>query len=611
MQLPAASTFSQPAQWAPAPPRPQVTSWLVDADKKRAIEAWERGSWEWDNDFITSAGRAAGDLVASSGEEADSDLDAAAVGSKLAEPETEPRGPAPAAPHSAPVVGPLFRQPSDPPYRLPGGPQGEALVTSVLSLTEALRGATAGRKLLADQLALALSDARLLNSSLFQTIAGRMAVRRALAALRASHNPGLARGTLAALASALQRAGQAPLSVEEAELLVDSATALLLAGTVEMPRASEDLFALDCELTSRLLGRVLQLANEHAGQVAAQLLGRVLQLANEHAGSEGPLRPKAILFHASALDRFEKKEEAIGFYFEAWSELVKRQMTPSPMEAALIPALADLQYSIGRVKMGFYVTEKSYVLAGDSVEAGVSQFLVLHSQVGACRTALDAEGSIALSTRAVEVARRLGPGHEPLLARILHVHAMDLLVAGRLLAARKIRLEALRLLASLDDPALPDLDWCPLIDFGTIGVASALARTKPAVRARIHAVVIMVTKMADPEERTPMLAHVLVRRAEALRAAGKPRAALPLLEAALASYRSKFPHAFPEDHPRVRRVEAGIAALWAEQPPSPQTWRSLVGLPSFSKRGVHRVVPDPEPDCGGGVGVGAGVGGGR
>eukprot|EP00741_Cyanophora_paradoxa_P025160 tig00000344_g24285.t1 len=443
---PAAILQPAPCTWAPAPPRPEVSSWLVEADKQKRIEAWERGKGDWLHEFVSSAGRAVEGLAAGQVDEPDPDSEAA--GPMPGEPEEEAGGSgslragpaAPALTHSPPVVGPLFRQPSNPPYRLPPGPPGDVLVASILSLTEASKGAPASLSFLADKLALTLSDARLLNSNLFQTIKGRMAVRRALAALRASHDPRLARGTLAALVSALQRAGPAPLSVEEAELLIDSATGLLLAGTVEMPRASEDLFALDWELTSRLLGRVLH-------------------LANEYADSPGPLRPKAILFHASALDRFEKKEEAIGFYFEAWSELVKRQMTPSPMEAALIPALADLQYSISHINMGIHVTEKSYVLAGDSVEAAVSQFLVLHAHVAACRTVLDAGGAIALSARAVEVAQGLGPGHELLLARILHVHATDLLVAGRLLAARGTRLEALRVLVALDDPALPDLDW--------------------------------------------------------------------------------------------------------------------------------------------------------
>eukprot|EP00741_Cyanophora_paradoxa_P025158 tig00000344_g24283.t1 len=568
-----------PCTWAPAPPRPEVSSWLVEADKQNRIEAWERGKSDWLHEFFSSAGRAqaVGDMVVRQGDEPDPDSEAAGTGP--GEPEAEA---APALPHTPPVAGLLFHQPSKPPYRLPPGPPGDALVASILSLTEASRGAPASRPVLADKLALTLSDARLLNSNLFQTIKGRMAVRRALAVLRASHDPRLARGALAALVSALQRAGPAPLSVEEAELLIDSATGLLLAGTVEMPRASEDLFALDWDLTSRLLRRVLQ-------------------LSNEYAESPGPLRPKAILFHASALDRFERKEEAIGLYFEAWSELVKRQMTPSRMEAALIPALADLQYSIGRIKMGIRVTEKSYTLAGEGVEAAVSQFLVLHAHVAACRRVLDAGGAIALSTRAVEVAQGLGPGHELLLARILHVHATDLLVAGRLLAARGTRLEALRVLVALDDPALPDLDWLSHQE-----VAAARANMTPAVRARVLSVAAKIVKAADPEERTPMLAHVLVRRADALRAAGKAGAALPLLKAALASYRSKFPRAFPPDHPRVRRVEAAMEELRAERRAAPPAWYSVFSLPAFARRGVQ-VGPDHEPGAGAGAGVGGGA----
>eukprot|EP00741_Cyanophora_paradoxa_P025159 tig00000344_g24284.t1 len=121
---------------------------------------------------------------------------------------------------------------------------------------------------------------------------------------------------------------------------------------------------------------------------------------------------------------------------------------------------------------------------------------------------------------------------------------------------------------------------------------------RPAVRVRLHSVAAGVIKAADPEERTPMLAHVLVRRADALRAAGKPGAALPPLEAALASYRSK--------RGRAQRVETAMEELRAERRAerraAPPAWHSLFGLPIFARRGL-RVGPEP-PGGGGGVGGG-------
>eukprot|EP00741_Cyanophora_paradoxa_P012987 tig00020660_g12542.t1 len=460
--------------WAAAPPQPEISS---------KVEAWDSGQGHGLEYLSGHVGvRAAEAMRVPEFVEPESEAEL----SEAPRPPSSGSGAAGGAsaqeiPDSPPIVGPFFRQPSHPPYLLPPGAPGEALVNDVLGLTEALRianalrSAAAGRAALAERLALTLSDARLLCSHLFRTMRGRMNARRALAALRASHDPRLARGVLQALVAALQHAGPAPFSAEEAETVIDHATALLLTGTVEMPRASEDLFALDWDLTSRLLGRVQQ-------------------LANEHADSPGPLRPKAILLHASALDRFEKKEEAIGHYFEAWSELQKRHMTPSPMEAALIPALAELQYGTQQIRLGLHIAEKCYALRGESTEAVVSQVIVLHAQltapnheplitsaVTACRVVSDAAGSCALSSRAVDAARSLGPGHEfaypppsprekciskieeekrrLLLARILHVHATDLVVTGRLFAHERVRQEALRLLVSLDDPSLPDLDW--------------------------------------------------------------------------------------------------------------------------------------------------------
>eukprot|EP00741_Cyanophora_paradoxa_P012986 tig00020660_g12541.t1 len=391
--------------WAAAPPHPEISS---------NVEAWESGQGDGRGlEFLSGHAvvRAAQALRVPEFESEEPETEAEP--SEVPRPPSSGSGAAGGAagggasahgqeiPDSPPIVGPFVRQPSNPPYLLPPGAPGEALVNDVLGLTEALRianalrSAAAGRAALAERLALTLSDARLLCSHLFRTIKGRMNARRALAALRASHDPRLARGVLQALVAALQYVGPAPLSTEEAETVIDHATALILTGTVEIPRASEDLFALDWELTSRLLWRVQQ-------------------LANRHEDSPGPLRPKAILLQAFALDRFEKKEEAIGHYFEAWSELQKRHMTPSPMEAALIPPLAELQYGTQQIRLGLHIAEKG--------------------------TPTDRRRSI-------------------LLARILHVHATDLLVTGRLFAHEQVRQEALRLLASLDDPSLPDLDW--------------------------------------------------------------------------------------------------------------------------------------------------------
>eukprot|EP00741_Cyanophora_paradoxa_P010245 tig00020510_g9918.t1 len=569
--------------WAAATPQPAIGSWLDDeAEKRTLIADWERGA---EPAFYTGSAQRAIEAIREveleNGEaEADSDAPPPALAWGPAPPHAQA---ALELPSSPPAVGPFLRQPCDPPYLLPPGPPGEELVAGVLSVTEALRSvnalrtATPGRVTLANNLALALSDARLLDSHLFRTIRGRMAIRRALAALRASHDPRLARGVLQALVAALQRAGQAPLSAGEAEVLTDHATALLLAGTVEMPRASEDLFALDWELTSRLLGRVQQ-------------------LANEHAESPGPLRPKASLFHGLALDRFERKEEAIGHYFEAWSELQRRHMTPSPLEAALIPALAELQYGTRRIKSALHITGKCYVLQGGGTEAAVSQFLALHSQVTACRVVMDVAGSSSLSARALEVVRGLGPGHDPIdilslagpfLARILHVHATDLLVTGRLFAGRRLRLEALRLLAALDDPALPDLDWMAHQETGTM-----VQTMRPALRARIHSGAIRVVKVVDPGERTPMLAHLLLRRALALRDDGKPGAAGERLVAALRAYRTGFPHVFPEGDPRIRvrsiranarqRYTGGKQAMPVLDEPGYRSWLGTRGL-----RGRH------------------------
>eukprot|EP00741_Cyanophora_paradoxa_P021005 tig00021326_g20277.t1 len=334
---------------------------------------------------------------------------------------------------------------------------------------------------LATSLAQALSDARLLGTPLFTTPGGRLRLRRMFATLRFAGYPQLARGVLEALVAALQQSPSGFWTPAAAETLVDHATALFLACTAEAPRTAHDLFALDWELCSRLLGRV-------------QLLG------GELGAGPGTLRPKALLFCATAFNWFDKSDEAFGMYFEAWAELVRRQLTPGPLEAALVPALADLHFAYLMPAMGHHIASKAYSLGGDSAVARYTQYLVLHvrtpsapapppplsplplppppspparriGQIEATRgvlgglTALRARKEIgkatALSREALEVAEGLGPGYAHVLARMLSIHAQNLLFGGRLHASTAGWLRAIRAQVELGDPSFADVDFIP------------------------------------------------------------------------------------------------------------------------------------------------------
>eukprot|EP00741_Cyanophora_paradoxa_P000644 tig00000430_g620.t1 len=128
-----------------------------------------------------------------------------------------------------------------------------------------VHGALAGR------LATAMSDARLLGTPLFTTIPGRHRFRSMLAALRAAGRPRLASGVLRALVAALQQPPLWEWTADEAEAMVDHATALLLCGTAEASGAPPDLFALSLEQAQKLMDRVQLLGDEFPG-VRAQAL---------------------------------------------------------------------------------------------------------------------------------------------------------------------------------------------------------------------------------------------------------------------------------------------------------------------------------------------------
>eukprot|EP00741_Cyanophora_paradoxa_P021008 tig00021326_g20280.t1 len=112
------------------------------------------------------------------------------------------------------------------------------------------------------------------------------------------------------------------------------------------------------------------------GQLLA--MGRVQLLGGELGAGPGTLRPKALLLCATVFNWFDKSDEAFGMYFEAWAELVRRQLTPGPLEAALVPALADLHFAYLMPAMGHHIASKAYSLGGDSVAARYTQYLVLH-----------------------------------------------------------------------------------------------------------------------------------------------------------------------------------------------------------------------------------------
>eukprot|EP00741_Cyanophora_paradoxa_P023150 tig00021571_g22360.t1 len=391
----------------------------------------------------------------------------------------------------------------------------------------------------AARLADGLSDARLLGAPLFTSFGGRVRFRWMLAALRFSGYPHLARGVLQALVAALQAVPPAGWTPAAAEIVVDHAFALLLAGTAEAPRTAHDLFAIDWPTAARLLGRV-------------QLLGGDL------GSAPGALRPKVLLFSAMLYDRYDKREEAMGLYFEAWAELVKRQLTPGPLEAVLIPALADLHFAYMMANQGQHIADKAYVLEGAGAATRYSLYLVKHLEVASLRAKRDASRATAASREALALAESLGPDYGLLLGRILSVHAQNLQFSSRLHSAAATWVRTLRALMALGDPSFADLDFVP-----HQLVFAARKRISAQARSRILAVVARLVSKADPRGESPMAAHVHFHRGEHFVELGNPAQAREHYEAALRIYRGRFGDHFMEDNTRIRHIVEALREIHA------------------------------------------------
>eukprot|EP00741_Cyanophora_paradoxa_P020598 tig00021275_g19882.t1 len=472
----------------------------------------------------------------------------------------------------------LLRQPSGslPPYVMRDDAAAAALRAQVEAVGDVfVREVRSGERPpmeLAERLAAALSDARLLGTSLFRTFAGRTAVRAMLAAMRAVGKPGMAQGVVRALVAALQRSPPAAWTPAEAELMVDHATALVLAFTAERARAADDLFAL--RWTSP----------------PACLVGRVQLLGGELGAAEGALRPKALLFCAMTLDR-------------AWAELVKRQMTPSALEAALIPPLTELLFTTGQTRSAMHVAEKAYHLEGESPEARYSQYLALFTRVwtiskkfcacaplnsstripfrsvGACRWRGDLQGAIAASERALAILEQLGPGYTTVTIRMRTMHFFNLIMAGpsRLADARRVWQAVVQQLVALGDPALPENDVNANLSVRKCTTHSDMVKPKTILQWTILGLAASVRN--DPEMRTPLTAHYHFWLGETYLTLRKEAKAAGHLATAAQIYRTRFPEAFPADCPRISRIVAALAELRASRPArAPGLFSRLFGL---------------------------------
>eukprot|EP00741_Cyanophora_paradoxa_P009401 tig00000144_g9107.t1 len=497
---------------------------------------------------------------------------------------------APAAPPKPVAAALVVAQAAAPPYRLEGA-SADALLAWAQSAADSLRhslGRAPGAAPLhpgpslreqQSRLARALADARLLNLPLFRTLRGRSELRSHLALLRAS---GLVGASLVpAVFRALADALLAPLPVradawrdpaaaagscwaeEDADVLLEHCWALVRAGTTDTPRACPELFALDWATAERLALR----ADE-------------LSLPFERA--PGALRAKALCFRAFLLDTWKRDEEAVPAYFVAWSELRRRQLAPSPLEAALVPRLAQLLFEAFSAPTALAVRESAYRLAGTEEEGVLAQLEEIRMQMSTATWRGEPAGAVAAAARGVALLEGLegaGRGEFGLLrARMQLDLGLTQLLQGSPLAfaATWVRAAEALVAACREDPGAPELDVIPFFHYARS--AQSKARRLRAVR-----VSVAVLERADKEERTPLHAHAYYRMGCAYLQDGQPRQAEKFLRRALALYSTRFGHIFAGNHPRMEELERALE--WISGQPGPARRPFL----SFFSRKPRRV----------------------
>eukprot|EP00741_Cyanophora_paradoxa_P020435 tig00021254_g19725.t1 len=457
----------------------------------------------------------------------------------------------PAAPPKALAASLTFPQAAPPPYRL----EGRADPAALLALLD-----------LQSRLARALADARLLNLPLFRTLRGRTELRAHFALLRRSGPSAPASSPLSSAPSPRRSwrpaarpaawgdaaaagvgaeggdgAAGAWWAEEDADVLVEHCWALVRAGTTDTPRACPELFPLDWPTAERLALR----ADE-------------LSLPFERA--PGALRAKALCFRAFLLDTWKRDEEAVPAYFVAWSELRRRQLAPSPLEAALVPRLAQLLFEAFNAPTALAVRESAYRLAGTDEENVLAELEEIRMTISTNTWRKNGAGAEAEAARGVALLEGLearGLAEYTLLrARMQLDLGLTQMLQGhpRALAATWTRALRAILACCGGDPGAPELDVLNFLHY---------ARRAQSRASRVRAVRLctLLLERADKEQRTPLLAHAHFRLARTYAWDGQPKQAARQLRRALAAYTTRFGDVFSPTHPRVVEIERALEAL--------------------------------------------------
>eukprot|EP00741_Cyanophora_paradoxa_P023608 tig00021591_g22804.t1 len=424
-------------------------------------------------------------------------------------------------------------------------------------------------------LATALCDARLCGTELFRTFLGRRRLRGYLGLLRSSGPPAPAScpaprppPATAARRAERWRAGEGS-GAEDVEALAESATAFLEAFTTSAVRMDPHLFDLE-------EGPALQLAT------------RVGEFAQPFERTGRGTWAKAAYLRALALRLFEHRHEAVHAYYQAWAALRGAQLVPCPLEARLIPDLADLLFETFRHREAFHVAQAGYELGGDPEAAALSRYRLEMTLSAVRRWKGDAGAAERHAARAVEVAEALGPGYRRARPRPLPPPSSSAVTGGRAggraqAAARTTALRAhdprrpphvpettrdrlVRVTGAMvaleegadgadPDPCLPDLDQPSCLRY-------SLAFNPPSLLINGSKAYAVAAQHSEGARASVVSAHVFYNLGEYHLLAGDLASATKAFEKCAAVYGGRYAHSFPSRSPRPRPPPPPLPAPW-------------------------------------------------
>eukprot|EP00741_Cyanophora_paradoxa_P004277 tig00000792_g4152.t1 len=441
-------------------------------------------------------------------------------------------------------------------------------------------------------LATALCDARLCGTELFRTFLGAAAC----AATSASSAPPGPPAPASQWRGAWRGAGEpaaggagpggggagpsaggagAAWAEEDVEALAESATAFLEAFTTSAVRMDPHLFDLEEGPALQLATRVGEFAQPFEVRARGGASGAGAERERGGAADGAGTWAKAAYLRALALRLFEHRHEAVHAYYQAWAALRGAQLVPCPLEARLIPDLADLLFETFRHREAFHGGVRA---GGDPEAAALSRYRLEMTLSAVRRWKGDAGAAERHAARAVEVAEALGPGYRQLLVQplfalmILGVHRMSpettrdrlVRVTGAMVALEEGADGA------DPDPCLPDLDQPSCLRY-------SLAFNPPSLLINGSKAYAVAAQHSEGARASVVSAHVFYNLGSTTSS--------PAFEKCAAVYGGRYAHSFPLEHPRRRRVVEVLAQLRRGEEPASR----------YAPFAAARAAASPEP----------------